>query len=135
MIEPKTLVNDFGRQMATLSPAQRALLELRLLKKNQRAQRPRWTITPRQLKSAPLSYNQQGLWVLNQLMPGESVYHSPTAARLRGELDVVALQQALRAIVARHDGLRTIFRTVDGEPIQLVRDITLEVPLIDLSAT
>src|SRR5262252_946015 len=137
MIEPNSLVNDplsdIGRQMASLSPAQRALLELRLLKKHQQAPKSRELITPRRLKSAPLSFHQQGLWVLNQLMPGESVYHTPTAARLRGPLDVQALTKSLQAIVDRHDALRTIFRVVDGEPVQFVQDVVLDVPLIDLS--
>src|SRR5215467_1567556 len=101
MIEANSLVNDavndIARQMASLSPAQRALLELRLLKKNQQAPKSRDLIKPRQLKSAPLSFHQQGLWVLNQLMSGESVYHTPTAARLKGRLDVQALTKSLQA--------------------------------------
>jgi len=124
---------NLAQQLSALTGAKRALLELQLMKKQQRKEKTRQAITAHNLKSAPLSYNQQGLWVLNQLMPGESVYHSPTAARLRGQLDVPALQKALQAIVARHDGLRTIFRIVDGEPRQLIQDITLDVPVIDLS--
>src|SRR6476659_4972403 len=125
---------NLAQQLSALTGAKRALLELQLMKKQQRKEKTRQAVTARKLKSAPLSYNQQGLWVLNQLMPGESVYHSPTAARLRGKLDVPALQKALQAIFARHEGLRTIFRTIDGEPVQLIQDITLEVPVIDLSA-
>jgi aspartate racemase len=125
--------SNIAQQLAGLTGAKRALLELQLMKKSQRKQQTRQAITPRGLKSAPVSYNQQGLWVLNQLMPGESVYHSPTAARLTGELDVSALQRALQAIVARHDGLRTIFRAIDGEPMQIVQDFNLEVPVIDVS--
>src|SRR5438874_3448553 len=134
MIETNPRATDIGRQMAALSPAQRALLELRLMKKNQREQTTRHVIA-RQLKSAPLSYNQQGLWVLNQLMPGESVYHTPTAARLTGELDVAALKKALQAIVDRHDALRTTFVVVDGEPMQTIAsNLSLEMPLVDLGS-
>ena len=132
-LKPAVADSNLAQQLSALTGAKRALLELRLMKKNQSREKPRQAITPRHLKSAPLSYNQQGLWVLNQLMPGESVYHSPTAARLRGQLDVPAMKQALRAMVARHDGLRTIFRVVDGEPRQFVEDLTLDVPVIDLS--
>ncbi len=124
---------NIAQQLSALTGAKRALLELQLMKKQKRKEKSRQVVTARKLKSAPLSYNQQGLWVLNQLMPGESVYHSPTAARLRGQLNVPALQKALQAIFARHDGLRTVFRTIDGEPVQLVQDITLDVPVIDLS--
>src|SRR6185436_16180897 len=126
---------NLAQQLSSLTGAKRALLELQLMKKQQRKEKTRQAIIARNLKAAPLSYNQQGLWVLNQLMPGESVYHSPTAARLRGKLDVPALRKALQAIVARHDDLRTIFRIVDGEPKQLVQDFTLAVPLIDLSTS
>jgi aspartate racemase len=134
-LNPSGADSTLTQQLSALTGAKRALLELQLMKNRQRKEKTRQSITARNVKSAPLSYNQQGLWVLNQLMPGESVYHSPTAARLRGKLDVPALREALQAIVARHDDLRTIFRIVDGEPKQLVRDITLAVPLIDLSTT
>jgi len=133
-VNPSAADSNLAQQLSVLTGAKRALLELQLMKKNQRKEKTRQSITARNLKSAPLSYNQQGLWVLNQLMPGESVYHSPTAARLIGKLDVPALQQALQAIVARHDSLRTIFQIVDGEPIQVVQDFVLDVPVIDLAS-
>jgi len=40
-------------------------------------------------------------------MPGTSLYHTPVAARLTGDLNVTALKRALNFIVARHDALRT----------------------------
>ena len=119
------------QQLAALSPAKRSLLELRLVKKNRRSESANRMI-PRHLvrDSAPLSYNQQGLWVLSQLMPGSALYHTPTAVRLTGALDVVALKQALDFIVARHDALRTTFVTVDGTPSQVVaKDVCCEMPL------
>jgi len=85
-------------------------------------------------ESAPLSYNQQGLWVLNQLMPGTSLYHTPMAVRLTGNLDVAALKSALDMVIARHDGLRTTFSIVDGSPTQVVaKSLLLDLPIIDLS--
>jgi amino acid adenylation domain-containing protein len=110
------------------------LLEKRLMQKNKRPKHERQVIRRQpDRQAAPLSYNQQGLWVLDRLMPGAAVYHSPTAARLKGRLDVAALTRALQAIVARHDGLRTSFQTVDGRPKQVVGDFALEVPIFDLS--
>src|SRR2546423_12267608 len=126
---------DLAQQLAALSPAKRSLLELRLMQKNRRKEGPRQVIQ-RQLdrESAPLSYGQQGLWVLDQLMPGTSLYHTSTAERLTGALDVAALKKALDSIVARHDVLRTTFTTVNGTPMQVVaRPALLDVPLIDLS--
>lgn len=134
MMETRVSQSNMGQQLAGLSPAQRKLLELRLMQKNRRARTTQSIERRADRTSAPLSYNQQGLWVLNQLMPGESLYHSPTAARLTGPLNVEALIKTLQTIVARHDGLRTIFKIVDGVPLQVVQEFTLDVPLIDLSA-
>ncbi len=132
---PTTASNpDVSGQLAALTPAQRALLELRLMRKNSNHTGPRQVI-PRQAdrKVAPLSYNQQSLWLLNQLMEGAPIYHTPTAAKLTGTLDVAALQSALKTIFARHDALRTVFKIDDGTPVQLVSDVPLDVPLIDLT--
>ncbi|HEX5661098.1 MAG TPA: condensation domain-containing protein, partial [Polyangiales bacterium] len=53
----------------------------------------------------PTSSAQERLWILHQLDPSSSAYNLPGAVRLRGELDVVAVQRALDAIVARHEVL------------------------------
>ena len=109
---------DLGEQLAALSPAQRKLLELRLMKKNRSAAKQTAIAHDPDRKTAPLSFSQQGLWVLNQLMDGETLYHMPTAERLIGTLDIPALRRALQAIVDRHKALRTNFKIVDGTPQQ-----------------
>jgi amino acid adenylation domain-containing protein len=83
----------------------------------------------------PLSYAQQRLWFLDQLEPGGAVYNIPAAMRLRGPLDVAALQASLNEVARRHEVLRTTFATVDGQPVQVIEAAT-EVRLrqIDLSA-
>ncbi|HEX8282854.1 MAG TPA: amino acid adenylation domain-containing protein [Pyrinomonadaceae bacterium] len=68
----------------------------------------------------PLSYAQQRLWFLEQLDPGSALYNCPGGARLRGTLDVPALEFALNEIIRRHESLRTTFATVGGEPAQVV---------------
>src|SRR5437879_13359335 len=57
----------------------------------------------------PLSFAQQRLWFLEQLEPDGCVYNIPAAGRLVGPLDVGALREALAAIVARTEALRTTF--------------------------
>jgi amino acid adenylation domain-containing protein len=66
----------------------------------------------------PLSFAQERLWFLNQLLPGCPVYHIPAAWRLRGPLDLLALEQSLSALMERHEVLSTTFALVDGHPIQ-----------------
>jgi thioesterase domain-containing protein/non-ribosomal peptide synthetase component F len=68
----------------------------------------------------PLSWQQLGLWFLYQWDPGSSTYHLPLVLRLRGRLDRVALAAALRAVLVRHEGLRTRFVVSDGQPWQLI---------------
>ncbi|WP_414636210.1 amino acid adenylation domain-containing protein, partial [Actinophytocola sp.] len=71
---------------------------------------------------APQSFAQQRLWFLDQFEPGGTDYITPTALRLRGPLDVDALNRALTALVARHESLRTTFDEVDGRGVQIVHE-------------
>ncbi len=70
----------------------------------------------------PLSFAQQRLWFLDRLEPGRASYNMPFALRVRGPLDVDALESALAELVRRHEPLRTVFREVDGEPAQVILD-------------
>ncbi|HET6975216.1 MAG TPA: amino acid adenylation domain-containing protein [Pyrinomonadaceae bacterium] len=82
----------------------------------------------------PLSFAQQRLWFLDQLEPGNPLYNTPGALRLKGTLDVAAFEQALSEIVRRHETLRTTFDVSDGTPIQIISaPRPLAIPLIDLS--
>ena len=69
---------------------------------------------------APLSFAQQRLWFLDQLEPDNPSYNLRQALRLEGDLDVFALEQTLNHIIARHESLRTTFKTIDGQPVQVV---------------
>ena len=70
----------------------------------------------------PLSLAQQRLWFLNQLDPDSSVYNIGAVLRMKGKVDVVALERTLRHIVQRHEDLRTGFIQIDGAPQAIVRD-------------
>jgi amino acid adenylation domain-containing protein len=124
-------------QLAGLSAAKRSLLELRLMKRNGNGNGAKQVI-PRHgsvTGPVPLSYNQQGLWVLSQLMPGASLYHTPTAARLTGALDIAVLKQTLNVIVERHQALRTTFRSIEGTPMQVIAEhLSIDLPVLDLTS-
>ncbi|MBS93714.1 MAG: non-ribosomal peptide synthetase [Chromatiales bacterium] len=76
----------------------------------------------------PLSYAQQRLWFLDELEPGTPVYNMPFALRVRGKLNVDALQTALNELVKRHETLRTVFSAGDEDPAQEILD-TIATPL------
>uniref|UniRef100_UPI0030833345 amino acid adenylation domain-containing protein n=1 Tax=Photorhabdus temperata TaxID=574560 RepID=UPI0030833345 len=64
----------------------------------------------------PLSFAQQRLWFLSQLEGVGETYHIPMALRLRGQLNISVLQQTLDTLFSRHEALRSIFVSVDGQP-------------------
>ncbi|NOK08417.1 non-ribosomal peptide synthetase [Corallococcus exercitus] len=66
-----------------------------------------------------LSFAQQRLWFLDQWMPGSALYSLPFAFRLEGPLELAVLEQALQAVVDRHESLRTTFPG-EGAAIQHV---------------
>ncbi|MDB6121304.1 MAG: amino acid adenylation domain protein [Pedosphaera sp.] len=68
----------------------------------------------------PVSFAQERLWLLDQLEPNSPLYNIPMPARLRGPLDEAILQKALNGIVQRHEPLRTTFKVVDVEPVQVI---------------
>jgi len=90
--------------------------------------------TPR-TASLPLSFAQQRLWFLDQMEPGSSFYNIPAAVRLRGDLNVSALQKSVDEIVRRHESLRTRFEDRQGQAFQTIDAVApVAIPLLDLSA-
>ena len=83
----------------------------------------------------PLSFAQQRLWFLDQLVPGSAFYNVHSATRLMLPLDRAALERSFNEIVRRHEALRTAFRQDNGAPYQFIRP-SLHVPLrlVDLRA-
>jgi hypothetical protein len=67
--------------------------------------------------SAPLSFAQERLWFLDQFQPGNA-YNLVRTYRLRGQLDTERLSNAVRAVVRRHEILRSYFSLHDGQPVQ-----------------
>jgi len=75
---------------------------------------------PRDGSPMPLSFAQERMWFLDQLEPENAAYNLPAALRLLGPIDEDALERAFRALIARHESLRTAFVVVDGVPVQRV---------------
>src|SRR6266568_2635217 len=82
-----------------------------------------------------LSFPQERLWFLDQLNSGSAAFNIPLAARLTAPLDLAALKRSIEEIVRRHEVLRTIFPTRNGEPAPVVLSATeVDLVLIDLTA-
>jgi amino acid adenylation domain-containing protein len=87
-------------------------------------------------KRVPLSFPQQRMWFLEQLLPGTPIFNVPIAVRLRGKVNVQAIEAAVNALLSRHESLRTSIVEIDGQACQVVADscrTTLNV--VELGAT
>lgn len=82
-----------------------------------------------------LSFSQQRLWFLHEFEGGKDTrYNEPLALRLTGTIKITALQQAIQTIVNRHEILRTTYKTVGGEAVQVIAaSLTLDIPVIQIT--
>ena len=82
----------------------------------------------------PLSYSQQRMWFLEELSTGTSAFNMALGIRLTGPLNTVALEQTFSEIIRRHEILRTVFASVNTEPVQIIQPPQrFALPVIDLS--
>ncbi|MBN8657042.1 MAG: AMP-binding protein, partial [Anaerolineae bacterium] len=83
---------------------------------------------------SPLSYGQQALWFLHQLLPEDNSFNVAGAVRILGDLNVSALELALKQVAERHEALRSTFHVVEGEPVQRVHDTaSVQLQILDAS--
>lgn len=78
------------------------------------------TILPKEVSVAPLSYNQESLWLMNQLNPDSKAYLHVELGRLEGEVDKALMRSALEILIERHAILRTTFEKSKGKPYQAI---------------
>lgn len=123
-------MNDLAARIAALSPEQRARFEeslkakgLRLPEVDHIPRRPREDV-----RLFPTSIDQERLWFIEQLQPGNSAYNIFSASRIKGPLDATLMERVVNELIARHEVLRTTFTVVDDQPMQLIQprmEITL----------
>jgi amino acid adenylation domain-containing protein len=128
-------MTDMMKRLASLPEERRAqfLAQLRAQVEGVAARGP----SPRRdTGPAPLSHAQESLWFLDKLAPGLPVYSVPLFHRIRGDLSIGALRDALAGVVARHEALRTAIVERDDGPVQLIADsVPVDLPVIDVPGT
>ncbi|MFC5057152.1 amino acid adenylation domain-containing protein [Saccharothrix xinjiangensis] len=83
---------------------------------------------------APLSFAQERLWFIDAAAPGSATYNVPLLLSWRGTVDLAALGAALKAVVDRHEVLRTTYHLRDGALVQEIGDTgEPDVEVVDLS--
>ncbi|MER6564604.1 condensation domain-containing protein, partial [Streptomyces sp. NPDC001027] len=68
----------------------------------------------------PLSYAQRRMWFIGQLQDAGAAYNVPMALKLPEQIDRQTLGAALRDVLGRHEVLRTVLPTENGEPHQRI---------------
>ncbi|MDH5546983.1 MAG: amino acid adenylation domain-containing protein, partial [Gammaproteobacteria bacterium] len=82
----------------------------------------------------PLSFAQQRLWFLDQINPKSSLFNVPMFMRLNGPLNIAKLFDTFNEVVQRHEVLRTVFTSIAGQPLQIIKpQFFIPLPVIDLS--
>ncbi|MFE3167803.1 amino acid adenylation domain-containing protein [Streptomyces sp. NPDC059224] len=69
---------------------------------------------------APMSFEQESIWLNDQFTPGSGRYVESWTHRLRGSLDTSAVAAALTGLVARHAPLRSALLLQDGRTVQRI---------------
>src|SRR5215510_13617649 len=126
--------SDVIRRIANLPPDKRTILEQKLKASGFDSFVKQVIFRRATGESSPLSFAQQRLWFLDQYEPNSSVYNVSNALRLRGSLDVAALERSLNEMVRRHEALRTTFSMVEGEPLQVISpSLSVSLSVVDLT--
>ncbi len=130
--EHRVSTSDQVRSVQQVSTAKQLLLQKWMAGKGQ--QKP--TIPSRSgAGPAPLSFAQQRLWFLEQLVPGSTAYNVAFGARIAGLLNVAAAHKAFSEIVRRHQALRTTFQAQDGVSVQIIHEpFPLDLQLVELAS-
>jgi amino acid adenylation domain-containing protein len=81
----------------------------------------------------PPSVAQEPLLLLERLFPGINLFNIPASFRLKGPLNLAALEDSLNRVVERHEALRTTFPTVSGQHVQFVSpSVSIKLEPVDL---
>lgn len=84
--------------------------------------------------SPTLTPSQRRLWFMDQLAPESAPYNIAMACRIRGELDVRALEAALHAVETRQEVLRWRITQQDGVPhAVLAPPQNAALPVVDIA--
>lgn len=113
-------MSDGLQQDGVFSHKKRQLWEQWLSERGGKASPARKISPRRQAGPVPMSYAQQRLWFLYHLESVGVVYNVPFAFRIKGPLDLDALRRSFVRLAQRHEILRTRFKIIDGQPMQII---------------
>ena len=114
-------------RISRLTPAQREMLEKRLRGQGPRSE-SKSAIKRRPTLDYPITAEQEHLWLLHQMDPNVHYFNHSHAYRLKGDLNIAALERTINEMVRRHENFRTSLPEIDGKPRAVVAP-QLQIPL------
>ncbi|WP_155734498.1 condensation domain-containing protein, partial [Pseudoalteromonas luteoviolacea] len=90
----------------------------------------------RESEQQPVSFAQQRLWFIDNLQGGSPEYNMPMAFEVEGDLQLETVKAVFHTILARHEVLRTIYVSEQGETRQHIRSMSecdFDIQVTDLS--
>ncbi|UKO99560.1 class I SAM-dependent methyltransferase [Nostoc sp. UHCC 0870] len=86
------------------------------------------------LLTAPATESQKEIWASVQMGDAANcAYNESQSLQLKGQLNLACFQSALQQLIEYHEALRTTLST-DGNTLCIVSRLTIDIPIIDLSA-
>ncbi|MEL6605585.1 MAG: amino acid adenylation domain-containing protein, partial [Cyanobacteria bacterium J06614_10] len=70
----------------------------------------------------PVTIAQQRIWLLEQMEDMDGAYNMPICLQVQGEFKADVLNQCIAFMMERHESLRTTFRMIDEQPVQIVHE-------------
>lgn len=114
-------------RISRLTPAQREMLQKRLRGEGPRSE-SKSAIKRRPTLDYPITAEQEHLWLLHQMDPNVHYFNHTHAYRLKGDLNIDAVERAINEMVRRHENFRTSLPEIDGKPRAVVAP-QLQIPL------
>ncbi|MBM7586117.1 amino acid adenylation domain-containing protein [Bacillus pakistanensis] len=99
-----------------------ATMSSEIMKSDQKEEKKSILVKKNKEQKYPLSFSQKRLWFLNQMDPENVSYNIPFAFQISGNLHYGNFEKSLRAVLKRHESLRTIFEAENGEPYQIIQN-------------
>ena len=95
---------------------------------------PFFEITPvSREREIPLSFAQERLWFIDRFEGASAVYNIPKIVKLRGELNIRALEKAISYLLQRHESLRSNFENRSGKPVlKIAPQLDFVLPIVNL---
>ncbi|HET8846339.1 MAG TPA: amino acid adenylation domain-containing protein, partial [Ktedonobacteraceae bacterium] len=85
-------------------------------------------------RALPLSFAQERLWFLEQIASNSTAYTVLMARRIRGNLNIFALERSLMVLIERHEALRTTIALDENGPVQIIAPaLAVSLPVSDLA--